>query len=66
MHKAMSLLQTSSLSVGDISRSVGYSDVYNFSKMFKKQFGLSPANQRKAKTPRPFSGMCGADKNPEE
>ena len=47
MRKAAGLLRSSTLSVGDIARSVGYGDVYNFSKMFKKQIGLSPRCYRK-------------------
>ena len=47
MQKACDLLKSSSLSVGDISRSVGYADAYNFSKMFKKRTGLSPQHYRK-------------------
>lgn len=48
MQKAKQLLLFTSLNVGDIGRSVGYSDVYNFSKMFKKHSGLSPLKTRKA------------------
>lgn len=46
MRRARELLLSSALSIGDVSRSVGYEDVYNFSKMFKKRFGLAPKRLR--------------------
>ncbi len=49
MDRAKELLLSSSLSVGDIARSVGYADVYNFSKLFKKHFGASPKKLREAR-----------------
>lgn len=42
LERAAELLRSGSISVGDIARSVGYEDVFNFSKMFKKKFGVSP------------------------
>jgi len=45
--RAKELLVSSALSVDAISRSVGYGDVFNFSKMFKKQVGRSPLKYRK-------------------
>lgn len=47
LERANVLLQESGLSVSDISRSVGYQDVYNFSKMFKKKYGKSPMQLRR-------------------
>ena len=47
MEKARALLLNSTLSIGDVARSVGYYDVFNFSKMFKQKYGLSPALFRK-------------------
>lgn len=47
MRRARELLLSSALNVGEAARSVGYTDVYNFSKMFKKQFGYSPLKARK-------------------
>lgn len=44
--KACDLLKRSSLSVGDISRSVGYSDPLTFSKIFKKVKDVSPKKYR--------------------
>lgn len=46
MRKARGLLENSSLSVGDVARSVGYTDAYHFSKIFKAKTGLSPQNYR--------------------
>lgn len=48
MGKAAGLLRSTALPVGDVARSVGYYDVYNFSKMFKKKAGLSPLDYRQA------------------
>ena len=42
LEKAYTLVVTTELSISDISRSVGYRDLYNFSRMFKKQYGKSP------------------------
>ncbi|RCX19620.1 regulatory helix-turn-helix AraC family protein [Fontibacillus phaseoli] len=36
------------LAIGDIARSVGYEDPLLFSKMFKKEKGLSPRQYRTA------------------
>lgn len=48
MQKAKQMLVYTSLNIGNIARSVGYSDVYNFSKMFKKYHGVSPLKFRKS------------------
>lgn len=42
MNRATELLQNQELSVSDVSRSVGYTDPFLFSKMFKKVIGLAP------------------------
>lgn len=44
--KAKELLKDNTLSVGSVSRSVGYNDQLVFSKTFKKVTGLSPLNYR--------------------
>ena len=44
--KAIELMQNKDLSIGDISRSVGYNDPLGFSKMFKKVKGHSPKKYR--------------------
>ncbi|MBS4201965.1 AraC family transcriptional regulator [Bacillus sp. FJAT-49732] len=46
LNKACSFLSNSDLSIGDISRSVGYEDPLLFSKMFKKYKGVSPKHYR--------------------
>ncbi|WPP41594.1 AraC family transcriptional regulator [Paenibacillus hunanensis] len=46
MNRAMELLHHTSLSVGEVSRSVGYDDPFLFSKMFKKLKGMSPKKLR--------------------
>lgn len=43
MNRAAELLQNPELSVSDVSRSVGYTDPFLFSKMFKKMIGQAPA-----------------------
>lgn len=46
LEKACELMKTTHLSIGDISRSVGYIDPLLFSKTFKKVKGLSPKDFR--------------------
>lgn len=46
INKAVELLKTS-LSVGEIARSVGYGDALLFSKVFRKEKGISPSEYRK-------------------
>lgn len=46
MDQAKYLLSESDLSVTDISEHLGYSDIYAFSRMFKKQFCISPTRFR--------------------
>lgn len=46
IEQAIQLLQTTTLTIGDIARSVGYTDTLLFSKMFKKMTGLSPKDYR--------------------
>lgn len=48
INKACELLSLKKLSIGDIARSVGYSDQLLFSKMFKKIKGSSPITYRNA------------------
>ncbi len=42
MEKACNLLTNLQLSIGDVSRQVGYEDQLTFSKIFKKSKGVSP------------------------
>ena len=44
---ATRLLENPGLSIGDISRSVGYADQFTFSKIYKKMTGYSPLQKRK-------------------
>jgi AraC-like DNA-binding protein len=44
MEQAAYLIRNHGYSVSITALSVGYSDVYTFSKMFKKYFGVSPSN----------------------
>ena len=47
IEKAKTLLSESSLKVSDISAEVGFSDSFYFSRLFKKETGVSPASFRK-------------------
>lgn len=47
MKHARSLLQIDDLSVTDVAEACGFSDVYYFSKAFKKETGLTPSEYRK-------------------
>ncbi|MEZ0537609.1 AraC family transcriptional regulator [Caldicellulosiruptoraceae bacterium PP1] len=47
INKACELMPNNLLSIGDISRSVGYDDPLHFSKIFKKIKGVSPKEYRK-------------------
>jgi len=46
MHKAANLLVSTPDAIKEISSSIGYEDQLNFSKAFKKKFGMSPKNYR--------------------
>lgn len=46
LEKASELLLTGNMSVTDIAFSTGYSGVINFSRMFKRRYGLSPTEYR--------------------
>ncbi|QNK55723.1 AraC family transcriptional regulator [Paenibacillus sp. PAMC21692] len=48
LEQAKQYLMTTELSLQEIALSVGYADVYYFSRLFKKQFGVSPLQSRKA------------------
>ncbi|KTD86706.1 AraC family transcriptional regulator [Paenibacillus etheri] len=50
---ATELLKSTDASVGEISASVGYKDVYYFSRIFKKRKGVSPAHFRTREIQRP-------------
>ena len=42
LERAAQLLRQGDCTVGEAARSVGYEDVFHFSKMFKKRYGVSP------------------------
>jgi len=46
INKACELMSNSGLTISDISRSVGYDDTLGFSKVFKKEKGISPKSYR--------------------
>jgi AraC-like DNA-binding protein len=48
INKACELMKNDSLSIGDISRSVGYDDQLLFSKIFRKNKSMSPREYRKS------------------
>src|SRR3989339_928554 len=47
MEHARYLLSDTHLNVGEVGAKVGYPDIYLFSRMFKKRFGLSPKHYRR-------------------
>lgn len=47
LEKAARLLAESNYSPAEAARSTGYQDIFNFSKMFKKKYGLSPLHYQK-------------------
>lgn len=49
LEKAAELLVTTNRTISEIAYSTGYSDIVNFSRMFKKHFGQSPSVYREQK-----------------
>jgi AraC family transcriptional regulator, arabinose operon regulatory protein len=47
MHRAADLLGDRNLGVTEVGRRVGYEDLFYFSKLFKKHFGVSPRSFRR-------------------
>lgn len=47
LKKAVEFIENKKISIGDISRSVGFEDPLYFSRAFKKKFGVSPLEYRK-------------------
>ncbi len=47
MNKAKQLLKNTDISVQHVSYSVGYNDPFSFSKLFKRETGMSPSQWRK-------------------
>ena len=50
LDKAAELIANYGYSVGDAAMSAGYTDIFNFSKMFKRRFGVSPSTYGKTKS----------------
>ncbi len=48
LRHASELLCESEYPVGEVARFVGYDDAFNFSKMFKRAYGMSPSEYRNA------------------
>jgi AraC-like DNA-binding protein len=48
LERAQVLITTSSLSLQEIAEQVGVSDIYYFSRLFKRRFGMPPARYRKS------------------
>ena len=46
LHRAAHLLSDRNLTVSEIAVQTGYNDLFHFSKMFKKHFGVSPRKMR--------------------
>ena len=57
MDEACSLLRISSMKINEIGSSLGYSDAYYFSRIFKKTIGVSPKKYRERfdQIPKDFS-----------
>lgn len=49
LKKSKELIETTNLSIGEISKLVGIEDQNYFSRLFKKKFGVSPLNYKKDK-----------------
>ena len=56
LKKAAEFLETTDLTLYEISAKVGYEDYFHFSKLFKKHMDISPANYRKNKMIDGFEG----------
>lgn len=48
MHQAAYLLRDENLRVSEVGRRCGYDDIYYFSRVFKKHYGLSPTQMRQS------------------
>ncbi|MBM7564014.1 AraC family transcriptional regulator [Paenibacillus sacheonensis] len=46
MERAVHLLNETTMTVTEVSAAIGYSDIYTFSKLFKRHYGISPTAMR--------------------
>jgi AraC-like DNA-binding protein len=46
MERAVHLLSETTLTVSEVADALGYSDIYTFSKLFKRYYGYSPSKIR--------------------
>ncbi|OPH55974.1 hypothetical protein BC351_29195 [Paenibacillus ferrarius] len=46
MERAKHLLKETTMTVTDVSTALGYADIYTFSKLFKRYYGISPSGAR--------------------
>jgi AraC-like DNA-binding protein len=51
LHQACYLLRDREVTISDAARRVGYDDLFHFSKLFKRHFGVSPRKWRQANRP---------------
>jgi AraC family transcriptional regulator of arabinose operon len=56
MHRAAYLLHDTNLSLTDIARRVGFEDIFYFSRLFKKRWGLTARRMRESLHQRPQPG----------
>ena len=66
MKHACALLKDTSLRVNEILTACGYVDKANFMRKFKRQFGMTPTEYRKANSQLPFEGSAANDDNGDE
>ncbi len=60
MHEAMALLRDRNMRIREVSQALGYSDLYYFSRHFKRHFGASPREMRR-KLLEPLESCCCPD-----
>ena len=57
LQKAQKLLLTSNMSIGEVAESVGFENLPNFCRSFKKYYHITPKQYRKAREYNSFSGQ---------
>ena len=61
MHDALQHLRNVNHNISDVARSSGYDDIFYFSKIFKRRFGLSPSAMRARMLARAAERASGQD-----